>query len=115
MHATLTTGLVTGMYGMSVFFYMECFWALAALALASYLANHRTRVFPEWYTWLSGLGCVCFVLTGLSVRMHGFFSPAGAMAWVGLIVFAAWIFLASWLCMQKHAVHAHAMAPAHSH
>ena len=115
MHATLGTGLVTGMYGLSVFFYIELFWALAALAFASYLANHRTHVFPEWYTWLSGLGCVCFVLGGLSVRMHGFFSPAGAMVWVGLIVFAAWIFVASWLCMQKHAVHSHAMSPAHSH
>ena len=37
------------------------------------------------------------------------------MIWIGFIVFAAWALVASWLCMQKHAVHSHAMAPAHSH
>ena len=60
-------------------------------------------------------GSVVFILDGLSIRMHGFFSPAGAMGWIALLVFAGWVLISSWLCMQKHAVPSHAMSPAHSH
>ena len=47
------------------------FWALAAIAFASYLSTHRSHVMPEWFGWLSLMGGCCFVLGGLSVRMHG--------------------------------------------
>jgi len=115
LHATMGASLVASLYGVSVFFYIKMLWAMAALAFASYLANHRSHVFPEWYTWLSCLGGVCFVLGGLAIRSQGFFSPAGAMVWIAYGVFTVWVFVASWLCVQKHAVHAHAMSPAHSH
>ena len=49
-----------------------------------------------------------FVLAGLSLRMHGFFSPTGAMPMIGIVVLAVWAVTSSVLCMQKHAV-AHAL------
>jgi len=60
-------------------------------------------------------GSLVFILGGLSIRMHGFFSPAGAMSWIALLTFAGWVFVSSWLVLQKHAAPSHAMAPAHSH
>jgi len=115
LHATMSSSLVASFYGMSVYFYIKMLWAMAALAFASYLANHRSHVFPEWYTWLSCLGGVCFVLGGLAIRSHGFLSPAGAMVWIAYGVFAVWVFVASWLCMQKHAVTHAVHRPAMSH
>ena len=72
------------------------------------------KLLPEWYTWLTAVGCTLFLLGGLSLRGHGFFSAAGAMPWIGFIALAVWAFVSSALCVQKHA-NAHAMAPAMSH
>jgi hypothetical protein len=115
LRGTLDSGVIAALYGVSVFFYFKMFWAMAALAFASYLAIHRSHVLPEWYGMLSLAGGLVFVIGGLSVRMHGFFSPAGAMGWIAFFVFAAWVFVGSWLCMQKHPAHSPAMSPAHSH
>ena len=79
-------------------------WAAAALAFACSVATRRSHVLPEWYRMFTLCGSLVFVLGGLSIRMHGFFSPAGAMGWVALLVFAGWVLISSWLAMQKHAV-----------
>jgi hypothetical protein len=115
LHVAIGQSLTAALYGVSVFMYLKLFWALAALAFASWLANMRSHVMPEWFGWLSCLGGICFVIAGLSIRSTGFFSPAGAMVWIAFIVFAAWAVLASWLCMQKHAVGHAVHHPAMSH
>jgi hypothetical protein len=115
LHASMDGGTVAAFYGISLFLYLKLMWAAAAMAIACTFATHRSHVLPEWYRMFTLAGSVVFILGGLSIRMHGFFSPAGAMGWIALLVFAGWVFISSWLCMQKHAVHSHAMSPAHSH
>ncbi len=102
---------IQALYGVCVFLSTVLLWPTAALALACALATHRSQVLPEWYRLLTLCSAVVFVLGGLSVRMHGFFSPAGAMAWIAMLTFAGWVLVSSWLCMQKHAV-AHAVPQA---
>ncbi len=114
LHSSMDPHTVAAFYGISVFLYLKLMWAAAAMALACSLATHRTHVLPDWYRLLTLAGSVVFILGGLSIRMQGFFSPAGAMSWIALLTFAGWVFISSWLCMQKHAV-AHAMSPAMSH
>jgi hypothetical protein len=108
LRGTIDPSTVQAFYGVCVFFYLKLMWPAAAFALACTLATHRSHVLPEWYRLLTLCGCVVFVLGGLSIRMHGFFSPAGAMGWIAMLTFAGWILVSSWLCMQKHAV-AHAV------
>ena len=105
---------MAAVYGITVFLYLKLMWAAAAMALACTLATHRTHLMPDWYRLLTLAGSVVFILGGLSIRQHGFFSPAGAMGWIALLTFAGWVFISSSLCVQKHAV-AHAMSPAMSH
>ncbi len=90
-------------YAVSVFFYTRLFWAAAALAIATALASKRSGALPQWYTGLSLVGAIAFVLTGLSIRLHGFFSPAGAMVWIGFLGFAVWVFVSSALLVGKTA------------
>ena len=115
LHGSMDPATVAALYGVTVFFYLKLMWGAAALALACTLATHRSHILPDWYRLLTLAGSVVFILGGLSIRGHGFFSPAGAMVWIALFTFAGWVFVSSWLCMQKHAVHSHAMSPAHSH
>jgi hypothetical protein len=115
LHSSMDPKTVAALYGVSIFLYMKLMWAAAALAFACTLATHRSHVLPDWYRLLTLAGTVVFVLGGLSIRMHGFFSPAGAMGFIALFTFCGWVFISSWLCMQKHAVASHVMAPAHSH
>ena len=115
LHGSMDGGTVAAFYGISMFVSLKLLWGAAALALACSIATHRSHVLPELYSVLTLCGSLVFVLGGLSIRMHGFFSPAGAMVWIALLTFAGWVFVSSWLCMQKHAVHSHAMSPAHSH
>jgi hypothetical protein len=94
-------GAASAFYAVSVFFYVKLFWPMAALALATALATQRSRALPQWYCGLSVVGAVLFVLGGLSMRQHGFFSPAGAMVWIGFLGFAVWILISSVLLVQK--------------
>jgi hypothetical protein len=108
LRTTIDPMTVQALYGVCVFFYLKLMWPAAALALACAIATHRSHVLPEWYRLLTACGCIVFVLGGLSIRMHGFFSPAGAMGWIAMLTFAGWIFVSSWLTMQRHEV-AHAV------
>ena len=96
-------GAASAFYAVTGFFYSRLFWGAAALAIATALATKRSGVFPQWYAGLSVLGAVAFVLTGLSVRQHGFFSPTGAMGFIGFLSFAVWIFISSALLVRKTA------------
>jgi hypothetical protein len=104
LRGTLDATTVQGFYAVSVFFYLKLMWPAAALALACTVATHRSHVLPEWYGLLALCSSAVFVLGGLSIRMHGFFSPAGAMGWIALFTFAGWVCVSSWLCMQRHTV-----------
>ena len=108
LHGSMDAGTVAAFYGISMFLYLKLMWAAAALAFACSLATHRSHVLPEWYRVATLCGSLVFVLGGLSIRMHGFFSPAGAMGWIAFLTLAGWVLVSSWLCMQKHAI-AHAM------
>jgi hypothetical protein len=88
-------------YAVSAFFYIKLFWAAAALAFATALATYRSGVFARWYAGLSAVGAVLFALTGCAMREHGFFSPAGAMPWIGFVGFALWVLVSSALLVQK--------------
>ena len=85
LHASMNAGTVAAVYGIGAFVYLKLMWAAAAMAIATWLATNRSHLMPEWYSWLSMAGAVVFVLGGLSIRMHGFFSPAGAMTWIAFI------------------------------
>jgi hypothetical protein len=115
LYGTMDPATVSAVYGITVFLYLKLMWGAAALALACMLATQRSHVLPDWYRLVTLAGAAVFILGGLSIRHDGFFSPAGAMVWIAMLTFAGWVFVSSWLCMQKHAVHQHAMAPAHSH
>ena len=104
LHEAFDPITVQSLYGLCVFFSLMLLWPASALALACTLATNRSHVLPEWYRLLTLCGTVVFVLGGLSVRMHGFFSPSGAMSWIAMLTFAGWVFVSSWLCMQRHAV-----------
>jgi hypothetical protein len=108
LRGTIDPNTVQGFYAVSIFFYLKLMWPAAALALACSIANHRSHLLPEWYRVATLCGCLVFIIGGLSVRMHGFFSPAGAMGWIAMLTFAGWVLVSSWLCMQRHAV-AHAV------
>ena len=108
LRGTIDPATVQAFYAVCVFFFLKLMWPAAALALACTLATHRSHVLPEWYRVLTLCGTVVFVLGGLSIRTHGFFSPAGAMGWIAMFTFAGWVFVSSWLCMQRHTV-AHAV------
>lgn len=94
---------VEALFGVSVFFYLKTFWALTALAAAAALATRRSKALPEWYGMLTTLGAVIFLLGGLSVKAHGFFSLAGAMAWIAFIAFAVWVLVSSVLLVKRTA------------
>ena len=96
-------GAASAFYAVTMFFYVKLFWGAATLALATALAAKRSGFLPQWYAGLSLLGAVDFVLTGLSMRQHGFFSPSGAMTFIGFIGFAVWIFVSSVLLVRKTA------------
>lgn len=94
---------VAAMYGAGTWLYNRLFWTATALALATWLASKRSKAMPDWYAWLSLLGAVLFVLSGLAVRNHGFFSVTGGMALIGFLSFAIWIGISSLLLVQKTA------------
>jgi hypothetical protein len=101
LRPVLDDGAIQALYGLTFFLYIKLFWPLAALALAAALATMRSRALPAWYAYLSFAGTVVFVLGGLSIRMYEFFSPQGAMPWIAIIVFAAWVLVSSLLLVQK--------------
>lgn len=97
------TNTVRALYGMSNFVYGRFFWMLAALALATWLAVKRSKAMPDWYAWLSLLGAAVFVLGGLSIKNHGFFSPTGGMAFIAFFGFIVWIAISSFGLVKKTA------------
>jgi hypothetical protein len=108
---TADQGTVAAMYGVGTWLYARLFWTAAALALATWLATKRSKAMPDWYAWLSLLGAVLFVLSGLALRNTGFFSITGAMGFIGFLSFALWIGISSLLLVQRTA-DAPAAAPA---
>lgn len=100
---TDNTDTVRALYGMSTFLYGRFLWVLAALALATWLAVKRSKAMPDWYAWLSLLGALVFVLGGLSIKNHGFFSPTGGMAFIAFFGFIVWIAISSFGLVKKTA------------
>ncbi|HET8894895.1 MAG TPA: hypothetical protein VFM96_12435 [Gaiellaceae bacterium] len=97
------TNTVRALYGMSNFLYGRFLWVLAALALATWLAVKRSKAMPDWYAWLSLLGAALFVLGGLSLKNHGFFSPTGGMAFIAFFGFIVWTAISSFGLVRKTA------------
>jgi hypothetical protein len=97
----LGSGAVQAIYAVTVFFYLKVFWTLTALALATVLATRRSGALPEWYAWLTLGGAVLFVLGGLSFKVHGFFSPSGAMGFIAFLALIVWVFVSSLVLVQR--------------
>jgi hypothetical protein len=94
---------VRTLYGATQFLYGRFAWVAAALALATWLANKRSKAMPDWYTWLTLVAAVLLVLGGLSLKTHGFFSPTGGMAFVAFIALILWIAISSVGLIKKTA------------
>jgi hypothetical protein len=94
---------VQGLYGLQAFFYGRLFWMAAAFAFATALATRRSKALPDWYAWLTLLAGVLFVLGGLALKAHGFFSPSGAIGFIAFLAFIVWTVVSSVLLVQKTA------------
>ena len=103
---------IQALYGVDAFFYGRLFWTAAALAFATTLAVRRSKALPDWYAWASLLAGVLFVLGGLALKTHGFFSPPprGGMTFIGFLTIVVWIALSSALLVKKTAPAAPAAA-----
>jgi hypothetical protein len=102
---------VQALYGLQSFVVGRLFWVAAAFALATVLAARRSKAMPDWYAWLTLVAAVLFVLAGVALRSHGFFSPSGAMGFIGFLAIVIWIALSSVLLVQKTAPAAPLAAP----
>ena len=100
---TADANTVRTLYGMTSFLYGRLPWVFAALALATWLAVKRSKAMPDWYAWLSLVGAVLFVLGGLSLKTHGFFSPSGGMSFVAFVAVILWIAISSFGLVKKTA------------
>ena len=95
--------IVAAMYGVGTWLYARIFWTMAALGLAAWLATSRTKAMPDWYSWLSMLGVVIWLVSGFSLRDTGFFSITGGMGVIGFISIAVWVGISSLLLAQRTA------------
>ncbi len=74
---------------------------VAALAYAAAIASWRKRIFPQWYSLLSGLGAAVFLFSGAALAAKGFYAPDGAYALIAFIAFLVWVVLTSGLLMMR--------------
>ena len=110
--ATADPNTVAAIYGVGTWIYARIFWPMAALALATWLASKRSQAMPDWYAWLSLLGGVVFIVSGVSLKNTGFFSITGGMGVIGFISIAVWIGISSLLLVQRVGSEAPSAAPA---
>ena len=92
---------IQGLYALTWFVYGRLFWTASALALATVLAARRTKVFPEWYAWLTLVAAVLLVLGAFSEKSAGFFSPSGGMPVITFLAVIVWVLISSILLVQK--------------
>jgi len=95
--------VVRGLWELQAFVYQRFAWPIIVLAGATTLAAYRSGAFPRWYAALGAIGVVLFALFAISVKTTGFFSPAGAMPWIGFLAFLVWTLVTSFLLVQKAA------------
>ena len=94
---------VRTLYGMTIFLYGRMLFVFAALALATWLAVKRSKAMPDWYAWLSLLAAVLFLIGGVSLKNHGFFSPTGGMGFVSFFSLIVWVAISSFGLVKKTA------------
>ena len=75
------------------------------------LATLRSRALPQWYAVLTFLGLFVFLISAVSIRQNGFFSPEGTGWFIGFPVFALWILVSSILLVRKLGADTAAVAP----
>jgi hypothetical protein len=92
---------IQGLYATDSFIFIQVWWPVLALSLATVLAARRSKVLPDWYAWLTLAGSVVFLLGALSVKTIGFFSVTGGMSFIAFLVFAVWIAVSSAVLVQK--------------
>jgi hypothetical protein len=61
----------------------------------------RSAMLPAWYSWLSILAGLWFVVSGLAYADSGFFSPTGGWGFIGFLAFLAWVLLTSGLLLRR--------------
>ena len=98
---TADQSTVAAMYGVGTWLYARLFWPMATLALATWLATKRSKALPDWYTWLTLLGAIVWIVSGVSLKNTGFFSISGGMGFIGFIAIAVWVGISSLLLVQR--------------
>jgi hypothetical protein len=74
---------------------------IAVVIGATAIASRRAKLFPDWWTALSGLGAIAMVSGGGALAHGGFYRPDGPWAYITLIVFLVWTVVTSgWLAMR---------------
>jgi hypothetical protein len=84
---------------------------VAAFVGATSVAGVRLDWFPDWLAWLGLLATIVFLAGGTTWADDGFWAPDGAyQQYVTVIVFLAWVLIASLVLMRKPAEDAMRMA-----
>jgi len=74
---------------------------IAGLFAAVCGATLRTGIFPPWWGWLSGLAGLWAIVNATAWGTEGFWSPSGGGAFIGLVVFLAWMLVTSVLLTMR--------------
>jgi len=74
---------------------------IAGLYVAVGGAALRTRLFPLWWAWLSGLAGLWAIVNATAWGRDGFWSPTGAGAFIGFVVFFVWMLVTSILLTRR--------------
>lgn len=98
--ATMDAEIVRGLW-LLIFAPFAFGWGLAIIALATGVAAMRSAMLPAWYSWLSILAALWFVVSGLAYADSGFFSPTGGWGFIGFLAFLAWVLLTSGLLLRR--------------
>lgn len=107
-------GTVRALYDVGALAFSALGFPVAGMAAATGIAAIRSRVLPEWCALTCGPVAVVSIVWGVALKTNGFFSPTGAMGWIGFIVFLAWVLLTTG-ALWMHAKQPHTLArPAHA-
>jgi hypothetical protein len=82
----LADDTVRGLYHVSLFAYQRLSFAGVAFGLAVAFAAMR-GLLPGWVKWVGLVQALALVLTGVSIKSAGFFSPTGGMALIGYLAY----------------------------
>jgi hypothetical protein len=78
------------------------FLPFALIVFASAVAAARSKIFPGWYSIISGLAALAIVVGVGTLAHSGAFSPNGGYILIALLALAIWLVVTSILLMRGH-------------